>query len=106
MKQFYTVVLDRLTDFKGCFRTEPYESGWADEVVAFVRVHEKSGRAELGARLQISPDGIEWVDEGAKANTAEAGVIFMRTTNFGGWLRIVIECEDDCKITTYLALKG
>ncbi len=107
MKQSYTVVLDRLTDFCGSFETEPYESGWADEVIAFVRVHEKKENVVLSAKLQISPDGILWVDEGSSSSLLEKdGLLFIRTTNFGGWLRILIECDSECKVTTYISLKG
>ena len=63
MKQFYTVVLDRLASFSGRLDSEPYETGWADELIAFVRVHEKAQCTALRAWLQISPDGIEWIDE-------------------------------------------
>ena len=45
MKQFYTVVLDRMTEFEGLLDSEPYEAGWADEVIAFIRV--QIGRAHV-----------------------------------------------------------
>jgi len=107
MKQFYTVVLDRLMTFEGILNSEPYEAGWADEVIGFVRVHEIEKDARLKAKLQISPDGIQWVDEGSFLEVrGKECVSFLRTTNFGGWLRLCIECEGACKATTYLALKG
>jgi len=107
MKQFYTVVLDRMTTFEGRLDSEPYEAGWADEVIAFVRVHEIEPDAHVSGRLQISPDGINWIDEGAAIESSGgAGISFMRTANFGGWLRLCVMCEGKCSVTTYLALKG
>lgn len=107
MKQFYTVVLDRLTTFQNKLNSEPYEAGWADEVVAFVRVEEMEKNSVLSAKLQISPDGINWIDEGSSIlEIMKEGVFFMRTVNFGGWLRLSLECNKKCKVTTYLALKG
>ena len=107
MKQFYTVVLDRLASFSGRFDSEPYETGWADELIAFVRVHEKAQCTALRAWLQISPDGIEWIDEGTSAALSEgSSLLFMKARDFGGWVRLCVECDDECKVTTYLALKG
>lgn len=107
MKKFYTVVLDRLTEFKDYIESEPYECGWADEVVAFLRVHEKGAEASFEMKLQISPDGIVWVDEGSEKKIVDGdGVFFVRAVNFGGWLRLVVEGKGDAKITSYLALKG
>ncbi len=107
MKKFYTVVLDRLTRFSGRIESEPYECGWADEVIAFLRVEEIDGEAYFKMKLQISPDGIVWADEGTEKDAIrEKGIYFMRTTNFGGWLRLVVEGEKGAVITSYLALKG
>ncbi len=107
MKQFYTVVLDRMTSFNGRLDSEPYEAGWADEVIAYVRVHTIEPNANFSAKLQISPDGINWVDEGASIDSVDEDCVsFMKATHFGGWLRICATCTASCKITTYLALKG
>lgn len=107
MKQFYTVVLDRMTEFEGLLDSEPYEAGWADEVIAFIRVHEHEQNYTASAKLQISPDGINWIDEGASIElNSETNVNFLRTKNFGGWLRLQITCTGKCMVTTYLALKG
>lgn len=107
MKKFYTVVLDRLTRFDKKIESEPYECGWADEAIAFLRVEEIEEGADFRMKLQISPDGIVWVDEGTeKAGINKEGIYFMKTTNFGGWLRLVVEGDKDARITSYLALKG
>lgn len=106
MKQSYTVVLDRMLDFEKKYESEPYEAGWADEVVSFIRIHQIGVGDMVKAKLEISPDGIEWVAEGAEGMMDHSGVFFLRTTNFGGWLRLVLECGSCVKVTTYLALKG
>lgn len=106
MKQFYTVVLDRMVDFENRYESEPYEAGWADEVVSFIRIHEIGPGQMMKATIEISPDGIEWANEGTEKTIDGTGVFFLRTTNFGGWLRLVIEGNSSAKITTYFALKG
>jgi kynurenine formamidase len=107
MKQFYTVVLDRMTTFSGKLDSEPYEAGWADEAIAFVRVHDLKEGSKVSFHVQISPDGINWIDEGTPAKEVTAvGVDFLRVREFGGWLRLCIESHDECKVTTYLSLKG
>lgn len=107
MKQFYTVVLDRLTDFSGRLLSEPYEAGWADEAIAFIRIHEAEPSDHIHAWIQISPDGIEWMDEGHHIECAGVNSLHcIRISNFGGWLRLCLESERNCKVTTYFALKG
>lgn len=107
MKQFYTVVLDRLATFKSRLDSEPYEAGWADTLIAFVRIHEKKGNSAFKAWLQISPDGIEWIDEGSSAVLEKGNnLMFFKASGFGGFLRLCLECDDECRVTTYFALKG
>lgn len=107
MKEFHTVVLDRLTTIQGEYTSEPYEAGWAEEAIAFLRIHSKNKNGVLSFRVQISPDGIIWVDEGSqKDDIREEGLYFLRVKEFGGWLRLVIESDEEVKITTYFALKG
>lgn len=107
MKQFYTVVLDRLTVFSGTLLSEPYEAGWADEAIAFVRIHDGSSITHMRVWVQISPDGIEWIDEGTSAQwDGRQTIVPVRVSNFGGWLRLCIETDGQCKVTSYFALKG
>ena len=90
MLQSHTTVLERLKVLDSSFETEPYEVGWAREAIFFVRVHEISGsRAAMVSAVQISADGIEWVDEGTTFSwPKEPAVCFARVTHFGGWLRL------------------
>ena len=111
MKNFYTVVLERMNEFSAGFETEPYECPWADEAMFFIRVHEISGeRAALNARVQVSVDGIHWIDEGTRFPTLEeTGDSFIKVSHFGGWLRLACDVSGDIpalKLTMHLVLKG
>lgn len=108
MRQFYTVILDRMTEVKGTLASEPYECGWAGEALAFVRIHGLESGQTVHGRMQVSVDGITWVDEGTAFRAMkEEGDYFVKVREFGGWLRLVLEGEDDTpyKVTTSLVLK-
>jgi len=71
--------------------TEPYEAGWAHEAIFFVRALEVRGDMRgASAQVQISPDGIHWVDEGTVCELPQAagGIGFARVARFGGYLRL------------------
>ncbi len=95
MRQSITQPLERHTDITGPFETEPFECAWAGEALFFVRVQEQEGQnAVLNARVQISPDGIHWVDEGTRFDPmTEPSLKFVRVAHFGGWLRLVGEAS-------------
>lgn len=60
------------------------------------------------ARVQISPDGMHWCDEGATLTLPTAtGVVFCRVSHFGGWLRLVgeVPAGASVKVIVYLVLK-
>lgn len=109
MRQSLTTVLERNTEWQGDFATEPYETSWAGEAIFFVRVLSAEGVIDTTiARVQISPDGIHWCDEGSELNfPAENGVSCCRLSQFGGWLRIVGALPEGTavKVIVYLALK-
>ena len=110
MRNFHTVVLERMKARAESFSTEPYETGWASEAMFFVRVHEISGReARMDCRVQVSADGIEWIDEGTRFPTiAGKGSAFIKVGHFGGWLRLVNEVagtDPRIKLTVHLVLK-
>jgi hypothetical protein len=73
-----------------------------------VRALDASGEAGR-ARVQISPDGIHWCDEGTSfPMPAKAGeVTFARVTHFGGYLRLAAEFSPraSCKVIVALSLK-
>ena len=111
MRQSHTAVLERDTLWTGTFETEPHEAAWASEAIFFVRVLESSGPVEsIQARVQISPDGMRWCDEGTRFRLRdnEAEVTFCRVANFGTYLRLVGEVPEgsQLRVIVYLALKS
>jgi hypothetical protein len=70
--------------------SEPYEAGWASEAVVFLRVLDAEGEGGQ-VFVQVSPDGIRWVDEGTSFDAPARGqVAFARVREFGQWLRVRI----------------
>ena len=112
IRNAYTAVIARGDLWEAEVFTEPYEAAWAAEAVFFVRVLEVTCGAGVVAvaRVQISPDGIRWVDEGAAMDIAARAesIAFARVTNFGGWLRLAVKVPagTGIKVVATLALKG
>ncbi len=110
MRQSFTAVLERNKTWQGDFALEPYETAWATEAIYFVRALAAEGMpSDVTARVQISPDGIHWCDEGTLIplpHQAE-GLTFARVAHFGGWLRLVGNLPDGAqlKVIVYLVLK-
>ena len=114
MRNACTAVLARGDLWEQSVQTEPYEAAWAAEAVFFVRVLSASGigtgTGVATARVQISPDGLHWVDEGASMQIAARAdaLSFARARNFGGWLRldVTVPPELGIKVVATLALKA
>lgn len=109
MRQSVTAVLERLKDVSGRFATEPYEVAWASEAIFFVRAQSHgSDTINLRSRVQLSADGIDWIDEGSVVVNERPGTSFVRIRHFGGWLRLVGEFENaamGARVTIQLVLK-
>ena len=112
MRESHTAVVERNTVWQGDFASEPYECAWAGEAIFFVRCLSADGLDEYDwadARVQVSPDGMHWCDEGTFMNlpTTPDEVTFGRVSHFGGWLRLVGELREETALTVlvYLALK-
>ncbi len=93
LRRSYTAVVERNARWQGEFATEPYEAAWASEAIFFVRAFKVLPSAEIernSAFVQISADGIHWVDEGSRFDLPRKDheVTFCRVKHFGGWLRI------------------
>ena len=95
IRQFNAAHLEIKKTFTEDFATHPYEAGWASEAIFFVMIEDVSGENSLfQASVQISLDGIHWVDEGSTLQPVDAkGLYFIRVSHFGNWLRL------DCRIT-------
>lgn len=111
MRLVHTAVLERMASFSQDFTTEPYEAGWADEAIFFVRIDEIAGAgARLTGSVQVSPDGITWIDEGTSLPLIEGtGVAFTRVRHFGNWLRLactVAGSDAQFRGSILLCLKG
>ncbi len=83
-------VTTEAADWQGAFATAPVAAGWARQAVIFVQALAAHGPVAIAAKVQLSPDGVAWVDEGTSfALPYSAGEIsVVRVAHFGGWLRI------------------
>lgn len=90
IRRSYTAIVERNVLWQGAFATEPYEAAWASEAIFFVRALDVSRDFAGTARVQISADGIHWVDEGTCFDlpTQKDAVSFCKVRHFGGFLRI------------------
>jgi|GEM_PF-875668 len=72
------------------FTSHPMEAGWASEAICFLIVEEIDGvNSVLDAMVQISADGINWIDEGTLIpGITQAGHYFAKVSHFGNWLRV------------------
>jgi len=69
----------------------------------------QGNNAALGAKVQVSADGTNWVDEGTQFQSiGTAGDQFVRISHFGGWLRLCGEVQGEqakMECTIHLVLK-
>jgi len=113
VRRSYTAIVERNVRWRGQFATEPYEAAWASEAIFFVRalnvlpVSTVDGGLNVGmARVQISADGIHWVDEGTRFDLPRKDneVTFCKVTHFGGWLRLRGELDAGSTIVVLVSL--
>ncbi len=116
VRRSYTAIVERDVLWEGEFASEPYEAAWASEAIFFVRalnalaITTGDGGLETGtARVQLSADGIHWVDEGTEIDlpVSRDEVTFCRVRHFGGWLRITgnVPSPAEIRVLVSLALK-
>jgi len=110
MRQFFTSVVERKREVTSDFQTHPFEAGWASEAIFFIKVEGISGGdPQLGLKVQISADGLHWVDEGTGVSTIDSkGTYFVKVRHFGGWLRLDGNVQGNdikAKLTIHLVLK-
>jgi hypothetical protein len=110
VRRSYTAIVERNQVWRGGFASEPYEAAWAREAIVFVRcLKAEGGSTPVRARVQISPDGMHWCDEGSVLDLPAAAdqVAFVKVSHFGGWLRLAGSTPDGAAVTVivYVNLK-
>lgn len=83
MRTSYTAVIERNTEIRDGFVSEGYECGWASEALLFLRVLD-GDLAGASARIQISPDGMHWCDEGTSFPLASANQVAFAKSGTSG----------------------
>ncbi len=109
--QSHTVPLERNQVWSGAFASEPYEASWSREAIFFIRALKTSAAAQAAeARVQISPDGIHWCDEGSVCSLPNQTdeTTFVKVSHYGGWLRLVGDAAPESSVTVivHLVLKA
>ncbi|MYA21516.1 MAG: hypothetical protein F4Z30_01445 [Gemmatimonadetes bacterium] len=99
MRPSHTAVVERNQLWEGDFATEPSEAGWSHEAIFFVQILRAEKIPIVNARVQISPDGIHWCDEGSSLNfVVQQHTLdkpsFVRVSHYGGWLRLAGTVKD------------
>lgn len=94
LAESYTAVIARGEDWVDGSTTEPYEGSWAREAILMLRTLESGSLAKGSkAHVQVSLDGMHWVDEGTSLDipTEIDGMSMARLTHFGHYLRLRAE---------------
>jgi hypothetical protein len=107
LPQAHTAVVDRNEPWSGKAASEPYEAGWAREAIIWWRILDISGPPEpVEAYIQISPDGLRWMDEGSvirlDCRVDELG--FARISHFGNFLRLATHLPDGLTLKTIVTM--
>ena len=108
LRRSATAVIERDTLWEEEVATEPWEVGWATEAIFFIRVLERdTPTAGASLRVQVSPDGMHWVDEGTTLTDDGEQLMWRRVSHFGGWLRLVgdMPTGQRLRVIAYLSLK-
>ncbi len=105
VRRSYTAVVERNVEWQGKFASEPYEAGWASEAIFFIRILKGSGN-HAAAKVQITPDGMHWCDEGTTVTLPDEGeTTSCKVSHFGNWLRLTGEVETPVTVLVTLSLK-
>lgn len=110
MRSFASSVVELAQPFEGTVETHPFECGWADEAIFFVSTHDPAPGITARLRVQLSADGIRWLDEGTTLEVPDDA--FVRVRHFGGFLRLAGTVADAdgravaMTLSIRLALKG
>ncbi|TFV84399.1 hypothetical protein E4V99_04875 [Microbacterium sp. dk485] len=110
MRQSQSAVLERGVDLVDTHETEPFEVAWAGEARWYVHFLRPAAGTTVEFRVQISPDGLNWIDHEAiePRETEAIGFISIPVTSFGHWLRLqsrITSGSENPLLRIYLALK-
>lgn len=110
MRQSQSAVLERGVELKQVHETEPFEVAWAGEARWFVHFLRAAPGSAVEFRVQISPDGIHWINhESLPAVQCDAnGIVSIPVERFGHWLRLRTEQKSGDEaplLRIYLELK-
>lgn len=109
VRESQTAVLERGATLEDHLVTEPFEVAWATEARWFVQFLETDPDATVVIKVQISPDGLAWVDHEMPATeTPAAGLITVPVQSFGHWIRLRLDRTGGSRAALtriYLALK-
>ena len=94
-----SAVIARNEAWSGPSCTEPYEAGWASELLIFIRLLEHDGRSLPDAVVEVSPDGIHWSDEGTTFHMPKTAgeQAVCKVSHFGAWVRLRCVMPDDAR---------
>ena len=111
MKNFQASAVERRITVNNNFTSHAMEAGWATEAIFFLIVEKIDGvNPVLDAAVQISADGINWINEGTLiSGITTPGHYFARVSHFGNWLRVegrLGDAETTLKVSVHLHLKG
>jgi hypothetical protein len=106
MRVSNSAVVARNVVWSGLTHSEPYEAGWADEAIIFVRALKPAGGVAGTAHVEISADGMHWARAGISfaLPTAEDEVSFCRVGHFGNWLRLAAEFPEGSSLTVLVTM--
>ena len=106
MRESITAVVARGDTWSGVVASEPYDVAWASEAVVFLRSLGAEGHPEQArAWIQISPDGMSWIDEGSMLPIPRVDEIAsVRLSNFGTYLRVMTVLPEGSSFKALLTL--
>lgn len=101
-----TAVVARNEQWADAAATEPHEAGWAREAVIFVRALKEPLGPQPKARVEISPDGMQWIPEGTEFELPgkKDAINFARIAHFGNWLRVAADFPEGSGSTVLVTL--
>ncbi len=106
MRTSTSAIVARNETWTGEASTEPYEAGWAKEAIIFVRSLQTPLGPQGCARVEISPDGMNWAPEGTEIPLPDRkdGVTFARISHFGTWLRLAAALPENSANTVLVTI--